>query len=107
MTIESIPATTRGGETRAMRGLQLFRERGTEIVLYISGGYGVPSRTEPDALYHVDLDQADPHERCDCPDAKYGGNTCLHQIFVEAHLAAKRRAASPARSGRRCERRAV
>ena len=83
------------GETRAMRGLQLHRERGDEIVVYISGGHGVPSRTEPDFIYHVDLDAEDPHERCDCPDGRYGGHTCMHQVFVEAHLAARRRKEAP------------
>ena len=106
-------STDRGGETRAMRGLALYRERGDEIVVYVSGGFGVPSRTEPGFLYFVDLDREEARERCDCPDASYGGHTCMHQVFVEAHLTAKRRGAAgvrrlaPVRSGRRCERKAA
>ena len=92
-----------------MRGIRLFRERGSEVVVYLDGTYGVPSRTEEGVLYVVDLEVG----TCDCPDSTYGGHVCLHQVFVEAHLAAKRREAlvvrRPARSGsgRRCERRAA
>ena len=98
-----------GGETRAMRGLELYRHRGDEIVAYLDGTYSVPSRTEEGVLYVVDLEAG----TCDCPDSTYGGHVCLHQVFVEAHLAAKRREALVVRrrarfgSGRRCERRAA
>lgn len=93
-----------------MRGLRLFRDRGSEIVTYVSGGYGVPSRTEEGVLYFVDFDAEDPRERCDCPDARYGGHTCMHQVFVEAYLAARRRGpvrSAPVGPGRRCGRRAA
>ncbi len=102
-------ATEEGTKTtRAQRGLALYRERGGEIVVYLDGTYGVPSRTIEGGFYHVDLEAEDAHERCGCPDAKHRGYTCLHQVFVEAHLAASRRemtrkAATPApRPRKRC-----
>ena len=69
-----------GGETRAMRGLALYRHRSDEIVVYLDGTFGVPSRTEEGGLYVVDLGR----ETCDCPDAKYGGHVCLHAVAAEA-----------------------
>ncbi len=74
-------ATTEEGETRAMRGLRLFRERGDEIVVYpTTGEYGVPSRTEDGVFYRVDLDA----ETCECPDSSKGKHTCLHLVAAEA-----------------------
>ena len=90
-------STDRERETRAMRGLALYRERGDEIVLYLDGTYGVPSRTEEGGLYVVDLEAG----TCDCPDSTYGGHTCLHAVAAEAKRAGMRRPA-PVRSGRRC-----
>lgn len=84
---------TGGGETRAMRGLQLHRERGSEIVFYLDGTYGVPSRTEEGVLYVTDLD----HETCECPDSTYGKHTCLHLVAAEAKRreAARKKAPKP------------
>lgn len=65
-----------GKESRAQRGLQLFRERGSEIVVYLDGTYGVPSRTEEDLVYHVDL----KIETCECRDFEIRRVSCLHQF---------------------------
>ena len=101
-------STDRGGETRAMRGLMLYRHRGDEIVAYLDGTYGVPSRTEEDAIYHVDLDRGDGV--CECMDHACRGLVCLHVFCAMLKRAEIRRRAGvrrPARSGsgRRCERR--
>lgn len=91
---------TEGGETRAMRGLQLYRDRGDEIVTYpTTGEYGVPSRTEPGELYVVDLDR----ETCECASYRYSGGACLHLVAAEMKRreAARKKAPKPA-AGRRC-----
>ena len=67
-----------------MRGLGLFRDRGTEIVTYLDGTFGVPSRTEPDVIYHVDLERG----TCECFDHLYRGTICLH-IFAAMIFRAK------------------
>ncbi len=88
------------GETRAMRGLSLYRDRGDEIVVYpTTGEYGVPSRTEEGVLYVVDLDA----ETCSCPDSSKGKHTCLHLVAAEAkrrEIAHKEAPKPPAR--KRC-----
>ena len=75
-----------GGETRAMRGLRLFRDRGSEIVTYLDGTYGVPSETEEGVLYVVSLEE----ESCDCPSFRHTGETCKH-VFAALLYRAKRR----------------
>ena len=99
--------STVGGETRAMRGLRLFRERGDEIVFYpTTGEYGVPSRSEEDGFYHVDLEAG----TCECPDATCRKVACLHAVAAELKSAEIRRRSgrsNPARRSRRCERRAA
>jgi hypothetical protein len=64
-------------QTREQRGLALFRERGAEIVAYIDGTYGVPSRTQDGVIYRVDLDR----QSCECPDRH---SPCLHLIAATA-----------------------
>ena len=86
-----------------MRGLALYRHRGDEIVTYLDGTYGVPSRTEEGELYVVDLDR----ETCSCPDQTCRKITCLHMVAAEAKRMGLRRPVAPARSGRRCGRSAA
>ena len=90
---------TEGGTatTRAQRGLALYRDRGGEIVVYVDGAYGVPSRTEEGVLYHVDLEAG----TCECPDATCRKVSCLHMVAAEAKRIGLARK-SPARRRRRC-----
>ena len=75
-----------------MRGLRLHRERGSEIVTYLDGTYGVPSRTEEGVLYVVDLDA----ETCECPDKACRKDvTCLHAVAAEAKRREAARKAAP------------
>jgi hypothetical protein len=62
-------------ETRASRGIRLFRERGDEIVRLPNGTYRVPS-CSGEAVYTVDL----AHERCSCPDRTPEGESCKHLV---------------------------
>jgi hypothetical protein len=108
MDTTSIPGTTRGGETRAMRGLQLFRRRGAEITVYLDGTYGVPSKSEESLVYCVDLEA----ETCECPDHEYKRVTCCHQYAALIYRAKHRNrspfgGAAPAGGGRRCGRTAA
>ncbi len=88
------------GETRAMRGLSLYRDRGDEIVVYpTTGEYGVPSSSEEGVIYHVDLELG----TCECPDATCRKVACLHQVAAEAkrcEIARKEAPKPPAR--KRC-----
>ncbi len=92
MTTTSIP-TTSAGDTREVRALALYRERGAEIVRTGPFTYLVPSCTggEP---YAVDYRA----ETCDCPDftiprrGRELGTPCKHVYAVGIHRA-KRRAA--------------
>lgn len=83
-------------ETRAQRGLALYRERENEIVFYpTTGEYGVPSRTEEGELYVVDLEEGS----CSCPDATCRKVSCLHMVAAEAkRVGLARKAAAPRRS---------
>lgn len=86
-------------KTRAQRGLALYRERGGEIVVYLDGTYGVPSRTVEGVIYHVDLEAG----ICECKDATKGGHTCLHSVAAEAKRAEIARKEAPGhRVRRRC-----
>lgn len=76
--------TTSLPESRATRGLALFRERGGEIVSYVDGTFGVPSRTEDGVIYLVDLLGA---ETCSCPDRTPDTEACLHMVAAEAKRA--------------------
>ncbi len=76
--------------TRCQRGITLFRERGSEVVRYVDGTFGVPSRTEDGAIYHVDLERG----TCQCADylveAVHRGNpyhVCLHQVCATIYAA--------------------
>ena len=103
MTVtERVPQQEAEGiTTRAQRGLALYRDRGDEIVVYLDGTYGVPSRTEDGVLYHVDLEAGDPRDRCECPDATCRKVSCLHMVAAEAKRIGLARK-SPAPRRRRC-----
>ena len=93
----------KGGETRAMRGLELFRERGGEIVTYpVSGEYGVPSATEEGVLYTVSLEG---EGECGCPCFRFRGGPCKHvyaATIFRAKAAAKTARRVAGRARRRC-----
>ena len=66
--------------TRRIRSaFRLFEERQDEIVVYLDGSYGVPSRSVAGLLYHVDID----HGTCECPDQAKGGHHCAHLFCAE------------------------
>ena len=83
-------------ETRAARGLQLYRERGGEIVFYpTTGEYGVPSSSVEGELYHVNLEAG----TCECPDATCRGAICMHLVASEAkRIGLARKSPTPRRS---------
>jgi hypothetical protein len=64
---------------RIQSAFRLFEERSSEIVAYLDGTYGVPSRSVADLLYHVDVD----HGTCECPDQAKGGHHCAHLFCAE------------------------
>lgn len=72
-TGESIP------NSRELRGIDLFRLKGSEIVWNIDGTFSVPSRTRrsPKVTYTVDLRVGETGS-CNCPDHQARGNACLH-----------------------------
>ncbi len=72
-------ANTSVKDSRVSRGIALYREQGDEIVRYISGTFGVPSKSIEDFFYHVDLD-AEPGERCQCRDHEIRKTFCIHQV---------------------------
>ncbi len=79
-----------GRTTRCERGIALFRERGSEIVRYVDGTFGVPSRTEEGVIYHVDLERG----TCQCADYLVEAvnrnnpyHVCLHQVCATIHAA--------------------
>jgi hypothetical protein len=92
-----------GKDTRELRGIRLYMDQPDEIVRYIDGTLGVPSRTIPGLIYHVNLEEAS----CECPDYTYRHSTCVHMIAAEL----KRIKALPrpdetkrqAQIGRRCD----
>ena len=78
-------------ETRGEAGVRLYRERGGEIVYYLDGTFGVPSRSEEGLIRVVALADA----ACDCPDHSRRGRVCAHLVAAEmkhAERRAKRRA---------------
>jgi uncharacterized Zn finger protein len=81
---------TRG--TQGEAGVRLYRERGDEIVVYVDGTFGVPSRSEAEVLRNVDLLAG----TCECPHQKFRGGICAHMVAVEMK-AAERRARRRAR----------
>lgn len=70
--------------SRALRGLELFRERGLKIRSTQDGSWRVPSCSGP-RFYEVDLVE----ESCTCPDFRNRRRPCKH-IFA-AVIAASRR----------------
>jgi hypothetical protein len=88
-TTGSIP-TASGGDTREVRALNLYRERGAEIERTGPWTYLVPSctRTGSWAVNYA-------RETCDCPDYERRGVPCKHVYAVGIHRA-KRRASSRA-----------
>jgi hypothetical protein len=79
------------GDTREVRALALYRERGAEIVRTGPWTYLVPSLSggEPHAVNYKT-------ERCDCADYGYRGILCAHVYVVGIHRAKRRGAASRA-----------
>ncbi len=84
MTTTSIP-TSPGGDTREVRALALYRERGHEILRSAPYMYNVPSSTG-DGFYVVNYRR----ESCECLDFEHRGGTCLH-IYAVGLARAKRR----------------
>ena len=87
MDITSVAPATRP-DTRELRALELYRERGVEIVRTGPWTYLVPSMSggEPHAVNYRT-------ERCDCRDMEYRGDLCVHVYAVGIHRAKRRRAA--------------
>ena len=83
----TIPESTRT-DTRADRGLELYRTRGHEIRQAGEDLYLVPSCTRAPGrgFYSVDYRE----ETCDCPDFLRRRENCKHVLAVGV-LAAKRR----------------
>lgn len=91
-SIDRKAETGKGEVTRTRSALALWRERGEEFSRDESCYWlvRVPSRTQEDLFYEVDLLE----ETCDCPDHARGGNICAH-IIAATIFAAK----SPRREG--------
>jgi hypothetical protein len=79
--------------TRELRGLQLYRDRGKEVVRVYPGVYSVPS-CSGETFYTVHLS---PRERCDCPDYERHHKPCKH-LYAAVVAAAKARARARARA---------
>jgi hypothetical protein len=79
------------GDTREIRALRLYEERGAEIVRTGPWTYLVPSRSggEPHAVDYR-------RETCDCPDfteprrGRQPGEPCKHVYAVGIHRAKRR-----------------
>lgn len=67
MTIETKVYRKGKGSTREERGLELYCEKGSEIVRYLDRTFGVPSATEDGVVYVVDLQAG----TCSCPNFVY------------------------------------
>lgn len=65
--------------TRELRGLQLFRERGAEIVRTAPYTYEVPACTG-EHVYTVVYGGRE--ESCSCPDWQYRGAVCKHVYAI-------------------------
>jgi hypothetical protein len=86
MTTNTTIPTALGGDTRKVRALALYRERGAEIVRTAPFAYNVPS-CSGDGFYVVDYRR----ESCECTDAaRYPGLTCKHVYVVGIHRAKRR-----------------
>ncbi len=75
--------------TREKRGLELYRERGSEFVRISRDTFLVPSRTTRRVEYLVDLER----ESCQCRDHKRTGGPCLHTYAAMLYRSWIRRAA--------------
>ena len=64
---------------RIRSAFRLFEERSGEIVAYLDGTYGVPSRSRSDVLHHVDIEAG----TCECEDQTIGGHHCTHLFCAE------------------------
>ena len=71
-------ATTSVPETRELRGLALFRERGPEMECVAPWTWTVPSCTGS-RVYTVDLKAGS----CTCPDHRRRGEACKHLYAAE------------------------
>jgi len=86
MTTTTIPEPTRA-DTRELRALKLYRDRGHEIRQASPGEdlYLVPSCTSR-GFYSVDYRQ----ETCDCPDFLRRRENCKHILAAGVHVAKRR-----------------
>ncbi len=87
--------------SRVSRGIALFEEYGDEIVRYLDGTFGVPSRTDEGVVYVVDLEA----ETCECKDFEIRRVGCMHQAAATIKAAKPTSAAAPRRAAvpaRRC-----
>ncbi len=84
MNTTSVP-TAPTPDTRALRALALYRERGAEIVRTGPWTYLVPSCTGT-GTWAVNYRT----ETCDCPDHDYRGVLCVHVYAVGIHRAKRR-----------------
>jgi hypothetical protein len=92
MDTTSVPTAPRP-DTREIRALALYRERGAEIVRTGPWTYTVPSCTGT-GFWAVNYRA----ESCDCPDFLRRGVACKHVYAVGIHRA-KRRGQSARRLG--------
>ncbi len=85
MTVTTSVAGAPRPDTRELRALALYRERGAEIVRTGPWSYLVPSSSgsEPRAVNYR-------RESCDCPDHENRGVTCVHIFAVGIHRAKRR-----------------
>ncbi len=79
-------------DTRELRALELYRERGAEIVRTGPNTYEVPSCTGR-GTYAVDYER----ETCDCPDARRHPELSCKHLLAVAVCRAKRRGATARR----------
>jgi|SRR5829696_9220854 len=79
------PAHRPNGDTRELRALELYRDRGHEIRHVDQDLYLVPSCTGR-GFYSVDYRE----ETCDCPDHEIRGENCKHILAVGIYHAKHR-----------------
>lgn len=88
MTTEYRTSTSTTGERakrRMLRGVELHRTRSADFSIYLDGTVGVPSASEEDLVYHVDLET----ESCECASFRYTGRACKH-VFAATIYRARR-----------------
>lgn len=83
---KSIADSVKGKENRITRGIRLYKDRASEIAVYLDGTYGVPSNTAEDVLYSVDLEA----ESCECLDHQMRRSVCLHLVAATYYRARRR-----------------